>query len=88
MAPSADEIGKGIKDAQFLDYFDESQGNILMIADTDVSVVCRKLANNFGMDFHEQGVRLFTYVDGEDEDDPVISSANTTSHSIIAYKKR
>jgi len=48
----------------------------LVFADTDAGAQYRKLANEFGLDFHEQGTRLY----GENK---VLKSSNVTGPTII-----
>lgn len=83
LAPSAGEIGKGLNENDLLDIFDHGDKNIMLIGDTDAGMIARKLANNFGMDFHEQGTRIF-----QGADDPLIRTTNTTAYDIIASRPR
>ena len=83
LAPSASEIGKGLNENDLLDFFDHGDGNIVLIGDTDAGMIARKLANNFGMDFHEQGTRIFQGID-----EPLIRTTNTTEYNAIAGRPR
>ena len=83
IAPSASEIGKGLNENDLLDFYDHGDGNIVIIGDTDAGMIIRKLANNFGMDFHEQGTRIFQGLD-----DPLIRTTNTTEYDVIASRPR
>ena len=56
--------------------FSDNGGSLFVFADTDAATQYRKLANEFGIDFHEQGSRLY----GETK---IIKSNNFTAPSAI-----
>lgn len=56
--------------------FSDNGGSLIVFADTDAGAQYRKLANEFGIDFHEQGTRLY----GESK---VLKTNNITGPSII-----
>jgi len=44
----------------FLRFYDEGKGNLFVLGDTDAAQPYRRLANSFGLDFYEQGARVYT----------------------------
>jgi oligosaccharyltransferase complex subunit beta len=76
-------LGGQLREDDLLHYFDEGHGSLTIFGDTDVSSVYRKLANYFGLEFYEQGVRVY-----HAKGDPVIKTRVTTEHRIIASQPR
>mmetsp|Transcript_26156 Transcript_26156/g.46525 ORF Transcript_26156/g.46525 Transcript_26156/m.46525 type:complete len:400 (+) Transcript_26156:3618-4817(+) len=81
--PSVDNLGSGLKEDDILQFFDQGAGSIVIFADTDASSVYRRLANFFGMEIFEQGVRAY-----HSKGDKLIRTKAVTEHRIIASKPK
>eukprot|EP00358_Blepharisma_japonicum_P000421 CAMPEP_0202946426 /NCGR_PEP_ID=MMETSP1395-20130829/9223_1 /ASSEMBLY_ACC=CAM_ASM_000871 /TAXON_ID=5961 /ORGANISM="Blepharisma japonicum, Strain Stock R1072" /LENGTH=312 /DNA_ID=CAMNT_0049647021 /DNA_START=151 /DNA_END=1086 /DNA_ORIENTATION=- len=80
-APSVEDLGGKTTVDDLLSFFDTYEGSIIMFADTDAGLLYRKLANNFGYDFYEQGARVYNA-----DKDSIVKTTNVTAPEIIAAK--
>ncbi len=71
------DIG-GNEDLQSILAFFDSGNQVIVFGDTDAGVFYRELANNLGLDFYEQGVRVFK------DDQARFTTMNVTAPEILA----